>query len=173
MRIYLDLNKAGGTSTGGTTTKKEGQSIASNAESYAESPSGVANADASYDDPKVGKKWKHSEDDGEELEAARQKRNKQAQDRNLVPTPEEAGTVKKAFDESANDMVKSLTSGLRSSLGLHQLTNTEVEFLQVIKGYSSEEIQKGGQLIAGKDRKLFSDWLCERVAKSLDGIYRR
>jgi hypothetical protein len=175
MNLYLDLNKAKGQATGGKDTKKEEQAIASDSESYLESPSGVNSGDvATYDDPDVGRKWTHGEDESADaaIEAKRQKRNKRSQDRNLTPTEEEVG-IKKAFDESSLDMVKSLTSGLRDSLGLNKYTRTEVEFLQVVKGFSMEEIQKGNITIIGKDRQLFSAWLCDRVQKSLDGLYRR
>lgn len=172
MRLYLDLNKSGGQTSGGKVTPSEEQSIAEHDESFLESPSGVANASNSYDDPDKGKKWNHGNSLDDAQEEKRQKRNDKAAKRNLIPTEEEAG-MKKAFDESANDMVKSLTNGLRDSLGLHQFTSTEVEFLQIIKGYSPDQIQRGEVSIAGRDRKLFSDWLCQRVAKSLDDLYRR
>ncbi len=172
MNLYLDLNKAGQNS-GGTTTKTEDQSIASYKESYTESPSGVANASSSYDDPDKGKKWKHSDDDEDEMEADRQARNKKAQDKNLVPTPEEAGTVKKAFGDDANDMVKSLTSGLRDALQLNRLSASETEFLTLVKGFSHEEVKQGGITIQGSDRAAFSAFLCEKARLSLDNLYRR
>lgn len=173
MKLYLDLNKAGQTS-GGVTTKTEDQSIASYKESYTESPSGVANASSSYDDPKKGKKWKHTEAADEELENDRQARNKKAQDQNLVPTPEEAGTVKKSFGIDANDMVKSLTSGLRDALQLNKLSAAETEFLTLVKGFTQEELDQGGITITtGKDRAAFSEFLCEKVRLSVDNLYRR
>ncbi len=174
MDLYLDLNKAQAQATGGKTTKKEDQSVASYGESFAESPSGVANDGATYDDPDKGRKWKHDEEDSldNELEESRQKRNAKAQKRNLVPTPEEVG--KKSFEQSSTDMVKSLNSGLRDALGLNKLTAPEIEFLHLVKGYSLEEIDRGGIFIAsGRDRQAFSAFLCERVAKSLDELYRR
>lgn len=173
MKLYLDLMKAGGQSSGGVTTKKEEQSVASHAESFVESPSGVANDSATYDDPDKGKKWTHSESQDDEIEEDRQARNKKAQDRNLVPTPEEAGTMKKAFDSDAVDMVKSLNSGLRDSLQLNKLTSSEVDFLHLVKGFSHEDINRGGIIIAGKDRAAFSSFLCEKALLSLDRLYRR
>ncbi len=174
MNLYLDLNKGQGVTSVGTTTKKEPQSITAYKESFVSSPSGVANDGASYDDPKVGKKWKHGESDSEEVElqADREKQNKEAQDQNLVPTPEEVG-MKKAFDLDALDMVKSLTSGLRDQLNLHKLSATEAEFLHLVKGFSHEEINRGRHTIVGKDRALFSRFLCEKALSAVDDLYRR
>lgn len=172
MNLYLDLSKGQGVTSVGTTTKREPQSIATYKESFVSSPSGVANDGAAYDDPKVGKKWKHGESEDEALEEDREKRNKEAQDQNLVPTPEEVG-MKKAFDLDALDMVKSLTSGLRDQLNLHKLSATEVEFLHLVKGFSHEEIHRGTHVIAGKDRALFSNFLCEKALSAVDDLYRR
>lgn len=174
MRLYLDLQKAAAQPTGGTTTKKEEQAVAEDAESYVETTSGVSGGSASYDDPKVGRKWKHDDDDSldDEVEEQRQRRNARAQARNLVPTKEEIG-IKKAFDETAIDMVKSLTSGLRDVLKLNTLTASEIDFLHTVKGYSLEEIKKGQLVIAGRDRNAFSEFLCQKVSKSLDNLYRK
>jgi len=174
MELYLDLNKAQATQTmGGKTTKKETQSVNAANESYIEHPSGVANDSATYDDPNKGRKWKHGESEDDKLEEERQAANKKAQDQNLVPTPEEVGDVKKAVDSSALDMVKSLTSGLRNTLNLNKLSNSEVEFLHLVKGFSHEEIDKGNIIIAGRDRALFSAFLCEKARLSVDKMYRR
>lgn len=173
MELYLDLRKAGGQAAVGNDTKSEDQSIASYKESYTRSPTGVGNGSSAYDDPDKGKKWKHSDDADEEREAERQARNKKAQDQNLVPTPEEAGTVKKAFGIEANDMVKSLTSGLRDALQLNKLSASETEFLTLVKGFSRAEVERGGIVIHGKDRAAFSEFLCEKALLSVDNLYRR
>ncbi len=174
MELYLDLSKAQGQTAIGTTAKKEPQSVRSAKESSTSQPAGVANDSATYDDPDKGRKWKHTESQDDELEEDRQAANKQAQDRNLVPTPEEVGgTIKKAFDLDALDMVKSLTSGLRDSLNLNTLSTPEVDFLHIVKGFSHDEIKKGNHLIVGKDRALFSAFLCERALASVDKLYRR
>jgi hypothetical protein len=174
MQLYLDLQKAITQATGGTTTKKEEQSVASDAESYVETTSGVSGHTAAYDDPETGKRWTHDEEHSldNEVELQRQKRNAKAQQRNLVPTKEEVGD-KKSFGESPIDMVKSLTSGLRDSLNLNKLTSAEVEFLHVIKGYSLEDIKRGSVVISGKDRRAFSAFLCDRAARALGTLYRR
>lgn len=174
MELYLDLIKAGQMASSGTTAKKEDQAVASDAESYLERRPGVANeGSAGYDDPDHGKKWTHGgETLDDKVEQQRQARNKKAQDRNLVPSDEEAG-LKKAFEDSSLDMIKSLDSGLRNTLGLNTLSQTEVDFLHLVKGYSHEDISRGRVAITGRDRQLFSSWLCDRVQKSLDGLYRR
>lgn len=174
MKLYLDMYKASTSFSAGKTTKKEEQAVASDAESYVESPSGVASpGGASYDDPKVGKKWTHGEDEklDDEIELARQKRNTKAQERNLAPKKEEV-SIKKAFDTDAMDMVKSLTSGLKERLQAPSVTDTEYEFLTVVKGYSDLDIRRGRAIITGKDRRLFSDFLCNRLLKSLDGLQK-
>lgn len=175
MHLYLDLKKAAGQSSGGTTTKKEEQSVASDGESYVETTSGVSGASAAYDDPDVGKEWQHDEEDSldNEQEEKRQKRNKKAQKRNLVPTPEEAGTVKKSFDVSALDMVKSLTSTIRRDLSLDKFTPVERDFLKSIKGYTDEELAKGNITIGVRDRQLFSEYLLVQAQNRIDKMYRK
>lgn len=174
MRLYIDLNKAGQTS-GGSSTISEEQAVAGNNESYVRRTSGVGGESVGgYDDPDVGRDWSHGEDEAldDEVEAKRQARNKQAQDRNQVPTDKEAG-ITKAFDSSANDLLKSLTCNVRRTLNLHELTPVETEFLKSVKGFTDDEIKKSHPTIMGRDRTLFSNWLCERAARSVDNFYRK
>lgn len=174
MRLYLDLNKAS-QNTGGTSTKSEEQSVASHKNSYVRTTSGVSGGSVGgYDKPEVGRDWSHGDDEklDDEVEAARQARNKQAQERNLVPTEEETG-MQKALAPNSMDMVKSLTARARQSLQLHDLTTTEVDFLKSIKGLTEEDIRRTQPLIVGKDRARFGAWLCERVTKSVDNFYRK
>lgn len=58
-------------------------------------------------------------------------------------------------------------------MDLNKLSSSEVEFLHLIKGFSYEQIDRGGITIMGKDRAGFSDFLCAKAQLSLDKLYRR
>jgi len=164
----LYIRKGAGTPSAGVSPVKDKQHVRSYKESFNTKHSGVANSHgATYDDPKVGKKWPKGEDNSldDQLEEDRQADNKEAQDRGIVPKD-----MKKAFDPTATDLLKSFTEEVYSRVNEFRLTPQEVQFLQEVKGYSPLDIQKSQLYITGKDRQLFSDWLATQFHKSLEGF---
>jgi hypothetical protein len=168
MKLFIDLNKASGAPSAGVPPKTGDQAAENYKESYNTRNAGVSGDTASYDNPDKGKKWTHEEDESYDTkrEGERQARNKKAADRNLVPSEEEAG-LKKAIGEDSLDMIKSLTRSFQSAFGLEKFNPTEIEFLQLVKGFSLDEIRAGKAVITGPDRKVFSAWLNARFQKSL------
>jgi len=175
MRLYIeDLNKAvSQTPSTGTDTKDESQSIVSDKRSYTTNPVGVmgGGGSVSYDDPDSGKDWKHDKDSSVEnaLEEERQKRNKEAQDRNLVPTEEEV-SMTKSLDESANDMIKSLNNKFSAELNRYRLSDSERSFLKSELGLSEDDIRKGNISVGPKERAKFCNWLQDQFEKSLEAL---
>lgn len=165
-KLYLDLNKAN-LSSAGSTPKRRDQSVADYEESFGDDHVGAGGGDV----PVLSTSPADAAGD-EELEQKRKLRNKKAQERNLVPTPEEVG-MKKALDGSAMDMVKSFTANLRDAMGLHKYTESEREFLQLVKGYSEEDLIKGTVILSGTERDEFSAWLCSKALRAINNMYRR
>lgn len=172
MELYLDLNKAQQSSSG-RSSQSESQSTRAHSTSYNTSNAGVGGGTASYDDPDVGKKWKHDGSDDDEKKKEREDAEAKAQDENLIPTAEETGSVEKGFGISALDMVKSITGGIRETLGLNMLSKSEVDFLHLVKGYSLQDINLGSITIGGKDRAQFSAFLQEKARLATANLYRR
>lgn len=168
MKLYLDLNKAGGQvpSTAMDSTPERTNVRAYN-ESFSRVSPGVMGGDPTGDSG--GHHGDTSLDD--ELEADRKKDSDIAQERGLIqgmkPKGEEEDT-KKSF---AAELLDSFTVGLQKSLHATLPNDREVEFL-LERGYSRDDILKGYAKITGADRARFVAWLEDRFHKSLDRLYR-
>lgn len=165
MKHYLDIRKAlPSVSSSGTDTQDEDREIMEHKASYTKRPVGAASGhEASHDDPDEGGKYGGGGTVDDELEGDRKANNEKAGKRNLIP-------VKKSNE--AVDMLKSLSSGLAEVY--EQLTPSELEseFLVSHCGLPADEVAKGLHWIAGKDRDLFDQWVCDRMTKSIDALLR-
>lgn len=164
MNHFLDTRKAlPSVSSSGTDTKDEDRENMEHKASYTKRPIGVASGhEASHDDPEVGGKYGAGGTVDEELEGDRKENNKKATKQNLIP-------VKKSSE--AVDMLKSLTSGLEEVYQQMSPSELEAEFL-VSQGHAPESVAKGIHWIAGKDRDLFDNFVCDRMQKSLEALLR-
>lgn len=164
MKHYLDMRKAlPSVSSSGTDTKDEDRETMEHKASYTKRPIGVASGhEASPDDPDEGGKYGGGGTVDEELESDRKANNAKATKNNLIP-------VKKASE--AVDMLKSLTSGLAEVYDQLSPSELESEFL-VSQGYEPDSVAKGIHWIAGRDRDLFDQFVCDRMQKSIDALLR-
>lgn len=186
MRLYVDttLKKAlPSVSASGTDTKDEDRENLEYHNSYTKRPVGAASGhEASHDDPDVGGKHGGGDTVDEEVESKRQENNEKAAKRKLIPvekgfaTPEEMekedGYPEAFKSQSATNMLKSLTSGLAEFNQALLPSDLEFEFLTAYKGLPADEVAKGLHWIAGKDRDLFQEWVCDRMQKSITSLLR-
>ncbi len=70
------------------------------------------------------------------------------------------------------DFLKSLNTKLEYEKVTHTPNVREQEFLREVLGYSQEEINKGVAVITGRNRNLFSRWLCDRLANSTSDLMK-
>lgn len=71
--------------------------------------------------------------------------------------------------EEGISILKSISGSLEAARKAYQPNPTEVSFL-LEQGYTVDEIMKGQVCITGRLRGLFQDWLCDRMAKSVNSL---
>lgn len=187
MNLYLDISKSidfnkagpGGGAAVGRDSDKPGRQVAREYnESFDQSPVGVMGGDGPADDPDVGPRHRHSEEDSldAELEDDRQADNKLAAERHLVrpikddEEEEEEEETTKAIGTVALDIAKSLNYRMDQALDHNRLNPVEEQFLLEELGYSKRDIAKGDARISGPDRHKFSEWLTDRMQKSISSL---
>ncbi len=189
MNLYLDISKSldfnkagpggGGAMVGRDSTKPGRQVAREYKESFDQSPVGVMGGDGPADDPDVGPRHRHSEEDAldTELEEDRQADNKLAAERHTIrpikdeedEEEEEEETIK-SLGSTAIDIVKSLNYRMDYELQKNSLNPVEEQFLLEELGYSRHDIAKGTAIISGINRHRFSEWLSDRMQKSISNL---
>lgn len=188
MNLYLDISKSvdfnkagpgGGAAVGRDSTKPGRQVAREYNESFDQSPVGVMGGDGPADDPDVGPRHRHSEEDSldSELEEDRQADNKLAAERHTIrpikkdeEEEEEEEETTKAIGTVALDIAKSLNYRMDQALDQNRLNPVEEQFLLEELGYSKRDIVKGAASISGADRNRFSEWLTDRMQKSISNL---
>ncbi len=185
MELFLDTSKsfdlvkagpAGGAAVGRDSDKPSRRVARQYNESFDHKPVGVMGGDGPADDPDVGPSHRHSEENSLDvlLEEERQEDNKLSAERGLIPKKddedddEDEDEVGKSL--SAVDIVKSLITQIDHELDKRSLNPVEKEFLLDELGYTERDILKGRAVIAGQDRYRFSEWLVERMSKSVSNL---
>ena len=163
--LYLDLNKATNISNGSSSsagdTDNTFQEIREYNESYARPRTGTQAVMPNDDDPDVGKEWDGTgETLDEELQEERDQDEERAKKQNLIPD-----TLDKSLDFKHLHDVSNLIKSIKTS----RVTNAEHDFLTE-SGYTEEDIVKGYARIQGRDRGKFSDWLVNRMNKSINAL---
>lgn len=184
MNLYLDLTKAvAQVPSTATDTPDDRRASRQYNESFSRRPGGVGN-DASHDDPQQGGKWSHGESLDDDLEEDRKRDTQIAQERGIVPKPEQ---TKKS---EAAEMLKSLAGLLHAQVEETLPNDVELEYLttQCYKSesvidqygrvenvrvpYTKDDVIKGHARIEGYERARFNAWLHERFQKSLGKLAR-
>jgi hypothetical protein len=156
--LYLDLEgceglviqKAVNSPNAGTTTDGDKRAQRKMKESYAKQPVGVMGSSgvAMEDDPDVGRKWQHNEEDSLDAELEEERK-------------------KKEDIEKSVDILKALRQSVERELSMCLPNPTEIEFMRDVLGHSEDSIRKGLVTIKGKDRHRFHEWSLQRLAKSV------
>ncbi len=161
MKLYLK-KAISQVNTSGVETRSESSDIAATEDSYTRRPVGVASgAEASPDDPKVGKRWGASKE--RQADAAKEARD------NTPSADDEEEDAKKSLGE-AMDILKSMREDAEATVFSMRPSNLETEFLCEVMGYDYEEVSKGIHWISGRNRDTFNDWVMDRMTKSLASI---
>lgn len=173
MRLFIPTNnisKAVTTPNVSTDTVSERRNARKYDESFSRVSQGVSGDSAAPDNPEVGAKWQHEEENSldNELEEDRKKDKEINSSRGVVKSDK----VKKASE--ATDVVKSLTSAMQGFVRDTTINPLEVEFMKsYFDGCTDEDIKKGRVSITGRHRQAFNEWLCSRLVKDPNNIYRR
>ncbi len=157
----LDLIKAVTSPNAGTVTESGKRAQRKIKESYAKTPVGVMGGAgiAMVDDPDVGAKWHHDEDDSVEAELEEEVRN---QDKD-----EEEEDTNKAM---AMSILKSLQGAAAADVARFRHNDSEVVFMRDVLGYNESDIRKGLASITGRNRHRFHEWMLNRMYTSVDSM---
>jgi hypothetical protein len=155
----LDLIKAVTSPNVGNVTESGKRSQRKMKESYAKQPVGVMGGAgiAMPDDPDVGDKWQHDEDDSVDTELETKVRN---QDKDEEDTEKSVAVV----------LLKSLRIETEEQIAIYRHNPTEVVFMCDVLGYTEQDIRKGLVRITGRDRHRFHEWMLERMCTSVDSM---
>ncbi len=183
MELFLDTSKsfdlvkagpAGGAAVGRDSDKPSRRVARQYNESFDHKPVGVMGGDGPADDPDVGPGHRHSEEDSLDvlLEEERQEDNKLSAERGLIPKKDDEDEEEEEVgkSQSALDIVKSLITQIDYELDKNSLNPAEREFLLDELGYTERDILKGRAVITGKNRYRFSEWLVDRMSKSVSNL---
>lgn len=166
MNLYIDLNKAVNIPNTGTDRVDGNRAAREHKESFNRRGSGALGGDPTNDDPEVGGKWAHGEND-DDLEADRKLDSQVAAERGIVGKKEEA---KKS--QEAVDILKSFSSAMREQAARTMPNEREVEYLTAVCGYDVDDVMKGRARIVGPERTRFNDWLHQRLQASISRLSR-
>lgn len=148
----LDLIKAVTPPNAGNTTLSDKRAQRKIKESYAKNPVGVMGGAgiAMEDDPDVGRKWQHSEEDSVEEELDDEVRNQET--------------------SKAVDVLKSIRAVAEADVKQHLPNESERVFMRDVLGYNEADIRKGIAFIRGRDLHRFHEWMLNRMYDSLDSM---
>lgn len=154
----LDLLKAVTPPNVGSSTLSDKRAQRKTKESYAKNPVGVMGGSgiAMYDDPDVGKQWKHDEEDSVDAELEEEVRNQ-----------EEDEDAEKSV---AVVLLKSIRGVAEQDAKRYRPNESEVVFMRDVLGYNESDIMKGLVGIRGRDRHRFHEWMLDRMYKSLGSM---
>lgn len=160
LPLYLDLHKAvSQTPNVGVTPKKDKRARIEHDSSYATQHSGVASEGiVTPDDPDVGKKWKHDDEDSVQADV----------DAELDDEYDE----NKDKASKALMLAKSLNDSLHAEAKRYRATSLEEEFMIDVLGLPADRVMKGLSHITGRNRHLFNEWAHSRLSKSLGSLMR-
>lgn len=154
----LDMLKAVTPPNAGSVTRSDKRAQRKMKESYAKHPVGaIEGAGAGMvDDPDVGDRWHHSEEDSVDAELDEEVRNQ-----------DEEKEVSKA---DAVGILKSLQTAATEDLERYKHNPTEVVFMRDVLGYNEQDIRKGLAHITGRNRQRFHEWMLARMYNSVDSM---
>ena len=165
MNLYLkELNKAVSPPNVGRDTVPERRSVTAYKNSFAEQPVGVLGGGSTPDKPEVGKDWDRSKEYVvDELEEQQRELDREAQEQGIVREDEEQTVKSLALLETVSEQAVSIINKSKPS-------DTEIEFLTEVLGYTHDDVRKGRARIVGRDRTVFNEWVCSRLQKSVENL---
>lgn len=152
MRLYIDLEKlykAQQQSGAGKDTPLEEQGTKEYENTYSRRYEGVA----------AGEAYDPSDDEVDEDDEDKKKDT-------------EIKKTLSAHTSSNTDMLKSLNARLEEFNRANTPNPTEVKFLEE-QGYATDDIIKGRVVMNPRMRRLFTEWLCDRLSTSVDDLLPR
>ena len=163
----LDLIKAVSSPNAGSVTDSDKRAQRKIKESYAKHPIGVMGGSgvAMHDDPDVGAKWQHDEDDSVDADLEENVRNK---DKKTDGDPSNDDEADEDDTSKAVDILKALRSTAEEVVGRARYNPSEVVFMKEVLGYTDQDIHKGLAKIIGRNRHRFHEWMLDRMSKSVD-----
>lgn len=171
--LYIDLKKAGAvsnssSSSAGDTSDPYQQAREYN-ESFSEKKTGVGAGAVPADSvAKVDEENSLQE----ELESAREQDAERSQRQGLTPDDEddtEDGADEETQKGIGVDFIAlANVAKVVKSINISRVTPVEMEFLTTELGYTLEDVEKGLAKITGRNRDIFSKWLCGRMHKSIN-----
>lgn len=171
MRLYIPLDtvsKAVNIPNAGMETVSERRNARNYNESFTRVSPGVSGDSDAPDKPNVGAKWEHDEENSidDDVEKDREKDKKINQSRGVVKADKKP--------KEATEMAKSISSSMRDVARQNSFNPLEVEFLKShFEGCTDDDIIKGRVAITGRHRQAFNEWLCSKLVKDPNKIYRR